>query len=40
MKATGATMNHTCNDIRNESLGACGLFEEKQIGADRYNIFE
>jgi len=39
-KATGATVNHTCNDIRVESLGSCGYFEEKQIGAERYNIFE
>lgn len=39
-KATGATVNHTCNGIREESLGKCGFFEEKQIGAERYNIFE
>lgn len=39
-KSTGATVNHTCNDIRTESLGSCGFFEEKQIGAERYNIFE
>lgn len=39
-KATGATINHTCNDIREESLGTCGFFEERQIGAERYNIFE
>lgn len=39
-KATGATINHTCNDIREESLGTCGFFEEKTIGAERYNIFE
>ena len=39
-KATGAVVNHTCNDIREESLGACGMFEEKQVGAERYNIFE
>lgn len=40
VKATGATVNHTCNDIRKESLGSCGFFEEKSIGAERYNIFE
>jgi len=40
VKATGASVNHTCNDIREESLGKCGIFEEKQIGAERYNIFE
>lgn len=39
-KATGAGINHTTNDIRSESLGTCGYFEERQVGADRYNIFE
>ena len=39
-KATGAQINHTCNDIREDSLGTCGFFEERQIGAERYNIFE
>lgn len=38
-KATGAMLNHTCNGLREESLGTCGLFEEKQIGAERYNFF-
>lgn len=40
IKATGAVINHTCNDIREDSLGSCGVFEERQLGADRYNIFE
>ena len=39
-KATGSIINHTCNNIREDSLGTCGVFEERQIGADRYNIFE
>lgn len=38
-KATGAMLNHTCNNIREESLGTCGLFEELQVGAERYNFF-
>lgn len=38
-KATGAMLNHTCNGIREESLGSCGVFEENQIGAERYNFF-
>jgi T-complex protein 1 subunit eta len=38
-KATGAVLNHTCNNIREESLGTCGLFEESQVGAERYNYF-
>ena len=39
-KATGACLLQTCNDITEKSLGACGLFEEKQIGAERYNLFQ
>jgi T-complex protein 1 subunit eta len=38
-KATGAMLLQTCNDINERSLGTCGLFEEKQIGAERYNLF-
>lgn len=40
IKATGAVINHTCNNIREDSLGTCGVFQEKQLGADRYNLFE
>jgi len=40
MKATGAMMNHTCNNIRTDTLGDCEDFEEKQIGAERYNLFK
>ena len=39
-KATGACLLQPCNDITEKSLGACGLFEEKQIGAERYNLFQ
>jgi len=38
-KATGAMLLQTCNDINEKALGTCGLFEEKQIGAERFNIF-
>ena len=38
-KATGAMLIHTCNNINEKSLGTCGQFEEKQVGAERYNIF-
>ena len=38
-KATGAMLLQTCNDINEKALGTCGLFEEKQIGAERYNLF-
>lgn len=39
-KATGATLQTTVNKVGNEVLGTCGRFEEKQIGAERYNLFE
>ena len=39
-KATGASLLQTCNDITEKSLGICGLFEERQIGAERYNLFQ
>ena len=39
-KATGASLLQTCNDINEKSLGTCGLFEEKQIGAERFNLFQ
>ena len=32
-------MLQTCNDINEKALGTCGLFEEKQIVAERYNLF-
>ena len=38
-KATGASLLQTCNDITEKSLGTCGLFEERQIGAERFNLF-
>ena len=39
-KATGAKLLQTCNDINEKSLGTCGVFEEKQIGAERFNLFQ
>ena len=39
-KATGASLLQTCNDITEKSLGVCGIFEERQIGAERYNLFQ
>ena len=38
-KATGAMLLQTCNDIPERALGTCGTFEEKQVGAERFNIF-
>lgn len=40
VQAVGGAIQSTCSDISREHLGTCGLFEEKQIGGERYNIFE
>jgi T-complex protein 1 subunit eta len=40
VKATGATLQTTVNNVAADVLGTCGKFEEKQIGAERYNLFE
>ena len=39
-KATGAVLQTTVNNIAADVLGTCGTFQEKQIGAERYNLFE
>ncbi|KAF2399949.1 hypothetical protein EJ06DRAFT_522156 [Trichodelitschia bisporula] len=38
--ATGAKVQSTCSDIREEHLGTCAVFEERQIGGERFNFFE
>lgn len=38
-KATGASVQTSIRDVREQDLGVCGKFEEKQIGGDRYNLF-
>lgn len=38
-QATGASMQSTCSDIQDSYLGTCGLFEERQIGGERFNLF-
>jgi len=38
-KATGARLQHTCNNLKPEVLGTCGSFEEVQLGAERFNLF-
>merc|ERR1712224_599329 len=40
MEATGAQISTTTNGLKTTSLGTCGHFEEKQIGGERYNVFE
>lgn len=40
VQAVGGAIQSTCSDIKREHLGTCGIFEEKQIGGERYNLFE
>ncbi|KAF7337692.1 T-complex protein eta subunit [Mycena sanguinolenta] len=40
VQATGGAIQSTCSDIAREHLGTCGRFEERQIGGERYNLFE
>ena len=39
MKACGGAIQSTCESLTENVLGTCELFEEEQIGSDRYNIF-
>ena len=39
-QAVGGSIQSTCSDITRDHLGTCGSFEERQIGGERYNIFE
>ncbi len=40
IQAVGGTIQSTCSDISREHLGTCGRFEERQIGGERFNVFE
>lgn len=40
VQAVGGSIQSTCSDISREHLGTCGTFEERQIGGERYNVFE
>ena len=40
VQAAGGSIQSTCSDIAREHLGTCGLFAERQIGGERYNMFE
>ncbi|TCD62158.1 T-complex protein 1 subunit eta [Steccherinum ochraceum] len=40
VQAVGGSIQSTCSDIRREHLGTCGKFDERQIGGERYNVFE
>lgn len=39
-RATGAKVQTTVHGVESSVLGTCGKFEERQVGAERYNIFE
>lgn len=39
MKACGGSIQTTVHDLNDETLGYCELFEENQIGGERFNIF-
>mmetsp|Transcript_73229 Transcript_73229/g.145244 ORF Transcript_73229/g.145244 Transcript_73229/m.145244 type:complete len:563 (+) Transcript_73229:60-1748(+) len=38
-RATGGEVQTTVQGIQTNVLGTCGEFEEKQVGAERYNLF-
>jgi len=40
MKACGGAVMTTANDINASVLGQCEYFEERQIGGERFNIFQ
>ncbi|KAA8544421.1 hypothetical protein F0562_022433 [Nyssa sinensis] len=37
--ATGGTVQTSVNNVIDEVLGSCDLFEERQVGNERFNIF-
>lgn len=39
-KATGGTVQTSTNGLYDGILGTCGKFEEKQVGDERFNVFE
>merc|ERR1711983_584218 len=39
MKACGGSIQTTVNDLCDDTLGGCELFEEKQVGGERFNFF-
>jgi T-complex protein 1 subunit eta len=39
-KATGATIQTSTNGFYDGVLGTCGSFEERQVGDERFNVFE
>lgn len=39
IKAVGGSMQTSVNDLKQEHLGSCEVFEECQMGGERYNLF-
>jgi len=37
--ATGAILQTSINDLNDSVIGTCGLFEERQVGSERFNFF-
>jgi len=37
--ATGAVIQGSTSDLNQSVLGTCGVFEERQVGDERYNLF-
>ena len=40
MTAVGGSIQTTVNDLKPEHLGSCAVFEERQIGGERFNLFQ
>lgn len=40
VEAVGGSVQSTCSEIHDEHLGTCERFDERQIGGERFNIFE
>ncbi|KAF3099880.1 T-complex protein 1 subunit eta [Orbilia oligospora] len=40
VQAVGGSIQSTCSDIKEEHLGTCESFEERQIGGERFNFFQ
>mmetsp|Transcript_9374 Transcript_9374/g.23002 ORF Transcript_9374/g.23002 Transcript_9374/m.23002 type:complete len:594 (-) Transcript_9374:314-2095(-) len=38
-KATNGSIQTTCNGLTESVLGTCGVFEESQVGDERFNLF-
>merc|ERR1712098_603626 len=39
MKSCGGAIQSTVHDLNDETLGSCEVFEEKQVGGERFNFF-